>query len=231
MMSSSMITRRGLIATAAACAAVPRARAAEEAWTRQAYEAAMAKSGRHVTLSDEQFSAIQARKPAAMRMIEQYLKSHLGHADPAVLQAFQTVPREYFHYLYEEHRATPGEAYETNPKTLGFGLRFRTFGLSRPGLHDAGLPAETWRHHARDRDRQRVPECCAVTHRRAQPVDRNHRAAGARGGQDLGAARLYQRGRARRRRLLRVAGGRRRFSISSSSPALPNTRRRNCSPS
>ena len=123
MNPSSTITRRGLIATAAACAAMPRARAAEEGWTRQAYEEAMAKSGRHVSLSDEQFAAIQARKPAAMRMIEQYLTSHLGHADPAVLKAFQTVPREYFHYLYEEHRATPGEAYESNPKpwALGYG--------------------------------------------------------------------------------------------------------------
>ncbi len=83
----------------------------------------MSRSGRHVSLTDAQFEAIQARKPAALRMIEQYLKSHLGSADPAVMKAFATVPREYFHYLYEEHRATPGDAYESSPKpwALGYG--------------------------------------------------------------------------------------------------------------
>jgi protein-L-isoaspartate(D-aspartate) O-methyltransferase len=83
----------------------------------------MARSGRHVSLTDDQFAAIQARKPAAMRMIRQYLISHLGSADPAVLAAFQTVPREYFHYIYSEHRATPGDAYEATPKpwALGYG--------------------------------------------------------------------------------------------------------------
>jgi protein-L-isoaspartate(D-aspartate) O-methyltransferase len=117
------ITRRGLIAGGAAFAAAGRAHATASDWNRHAYEAAMAKSGRPVSLTDDQFNAIQARKPAAMRMIEQYLKSHLGSADPAVLKAFQDVPREYFHYIYSEHRATPGEAYEANPKpwALGYG--------------------------------------------------------------------------------------------------------------
>lgn len=84
---------------------------------------AMAKSGRPVDLSDTQFNAIQARKPAAMKRIEQYLKERLGAADPAVMQAFQEVPREYFHYQYDAHRATPGDAYEENPKpwALGYG--------------------------------------------------------------------------------------------------------------
>ncbi len=33
------------------------------------------------------------------------------------------MPREYFHYLYDQHRATPGDAYEANPKpwALGYG--------------------------------------------------------------------------------------------------------------
>ena len=83
----------------------------------------MAKSGRPVSLSDSQFQAIQARKPAAMRRIESYLKDHLGSADPAVVAAFEAVPREYYHYLYSDHRAAPGEAYEENPKpwALGYG--------------------------------------------------------------------------------------------------------------
>jgi protein-L-isoaspartate(D-aspartate) O-methyltransferase len=126
-MRTSLISRRRLLAAAAASGLVPArfANASEgaAAWTREAYEQAMARSGRHVSLTDAQFDAIQARKPAAMRMIEQYLKSHLGSADPAVLKAFRTVPREYFHYMYDEHRATPGDAYESNPKpwALGYG--------------------------------------------------------------------------------------------------------------
>lgn len=113
----AVLARRGLAAEAAAAAA------AASGWTRIAYETAMARSGRHVSLTEAQFDAIQARKPAAMRRIEAYLKSHLGHADPAVMAAFEKVPREYFHYLYDQHRATPGDAYEANPKpwALGYG--------------------------------------------------------------------------------------------------------------
>jgi protein-L-isoaspartate(D-aspartate) O-methyltransferase len=58
-----------------------------------------------------------------MKLIESYLTSHLGSADPAVLAGFEAVPREYFHYQYDAHRATPGDAYEENPKpwALGYG--------------------------------------------------------------------------------------------------------------
>ena len=40
-----------------------------------------------------------------------------------MLAAFEAVPREYFHYEYPEHRATPGDAYEDPPKpwALGYG--------------------------------------------------------------------------------------------------------------
>jgi len=120
------LTRRGLVsAAAAACLARPgwAAPTVTTAWTKAAYEKAMAESGRPVSLTDAQFAAIQARKPAAMRLIESYLKAHLGNADPAVMAAFEAVPREYFHYIYSEHRATPGEAYEDTPKpwALGYG--------------------------------------------------------------------------------------------------------------
>jgi protein-L-isoaspartate(D-aspartate) O-methyltransferase len=120
------LTRRSLI-TAAAVAApallVRRARATELNWTRQAYEDAMEKSGRPVSLTDAQFNAIQARRPAALQRIQSYLKEHLNHADPAVMAAFATVPREYYHYVYSERRATPGDAYEENPKpwAIGYG--------------------------------------------------------------------------------------------------------------
>lgn len=105
-------------------AAVPGGRAAAAgAWTRAAYEAAMRESGRPVSLTDAQFDAIQRRKPAALRRIESYLKERLGTADPAVMAAFEAVPREYFHYIYSDRRATPGDAYEDTPKpwALGYG--------------------------------------------------------------------------------------------------------------
>jgi len=121
--SGGAISRRGLIAGAAALAASRQAFAAPDAWTHEAYVAAMRASGRPVNQTQAQFDAIQARKPAAMKRIEAYLKQHLGAADPAVMAAFEAVPRDYFHYYYEAHQATPGDAYEEVPKpwALGYG--------------------------------------------------------------------------------------------------------------
>jgi protein-L-isoaspartate(D-aspartate) O-methyltransferase len=135
------IGRRGLIASASALAAMPAfgdsapavapavprlATAATpngKPWDKAAFQAAMAQSGRPVSLSDAQFAAIQARKPAAMKMIESYLKMRLGAADPLVLAAFQAMPREYYHYNYVEHRSTCGDAYDNpaKPWALGYG--------------------------------------------------------------------------------------------------------------
>ena len=83
----------------------------------------MRKSGRPIDISQGQFDAIQARKPAAMARIASYLKDRLGSADPAVMRAFEALPREYYHYNYAERRALSGEAYETDPKpwALGYG--------------------------------------------------------------------------------------------------------------
>jgi protein-L-isoaspartate(D-aspartate) O-methyltransferase len=110
------------MSAAGALALAPRLGAAA-AWTRSAYETAMNASGRPVNLTDAQFEAIQKRKPAALKHIEGYLKERLGAADPTVMAAFEAVPREYFHYIYSEHRATPGDAYESDPKpwALGYG--------------------------------------------------------------------------------------------------------------
>ena len=124
---SGPITRRGLISTAAAAALIRPAFAAPGSppgtWNREAYETAMRASGRPVSLTEAQFDAIQARKPAAMKRIEAYLKDRLHTPDPRVMAAFQVVPREYFHYVYSEHRAAPGEAYESEPKpwAIGYG--------------------------------------------------------------------------------------------------------------
>ena len=144
------LTRRGFVAGAAGAllgggpaGAVP-GTAPAAPWTRQAYEQAMAKSGRPVDLTEAQFQAIQARKPAAMRHIESYLKERLGSADPAVMAAFQTVPREYFHYMYEGHHATPGDAYEAEPKpwALGYGSALSDF-LGQAYMTQVAHPKET----------------------------------------------------------------------------------------
>jgi protein-L-isoaspartate(D-aspartate) O-methyltransferase len=142
-----------VIAAAAATAFVGSARAAPASgWTRDAYEQAMQRSGRPVSLTDAQFQAIQNRKPAAMRLIEHYLKEHLGTADPRVVAAFQAVPREYFHYLYSEHRATPGDAYEETPKpwALGYGSALSDYlgqaymtQVAKPGPNDVTLEIGT----------------------------------------------------------------------------------------
>jgi protein-L-isoaspartate(D-aspartate) O-methyltransferase len=118
----STITRRGVISLAGGVC-LPRLTRAASSWTRSAYETAMNASGRPVSLTDAQFDAIQNRKRAMLTRIEAYLKERLGAADPAVMAAFAAVPREYFHYIYSERRATPGDAYETDPKPwpLGYG--------------------------------------------------------------------------------------------------------------
>ena len=87
------------------------------------YAEAMRKSGRPTDITESQFAAIQARKPAAMKRIEDYLTARLGTADPAVMRAFQEVPREYYHYSYPDHRSEAGVAYEADPKpwALGYG--------------------------------------------------------------------------------------------------------------
>ncbi|HEY4040703.1 MAG TPA: protein-L-isoaspartate O-methyltransferase [Rhodopila sp.] len=115
------ITRRGVISATAASVLPPAASRSAPVWTRAAYEQAMRQSGRPASVTDAQFDAIQRRKLAAMARIDAYLKDHFGRADPAVMAAFEAVPREYYHYEYPDHRATPGDAYEDTPKPWGLG--------------------------------------------------------------------------------------------------------------
>ena len=121
----SLLPRRAVLAGAMALPAGAARAAVDVAagWTRTAYEEAMARSGRPVSLTDAQFAAIQARRGPALARIAGYLKERLGSADPAVMEAFAKVPREYYHYQYAEHRAVPGEAYEDTPKpwAIGYG--------------------------------------------------------------------------------------------------------------
>jgi protein-L-isoaspartate(D-aspartate) O-methyltransferase len=165
---ASTINRRQLIMGTAALAAIPELALATNStpapvlttpptpnnkpWTRPAFEAAMAASGRPVTLTDAQFDAIQTRKQPAMKLISSYLQMRLGHADPAVLAGFQAVPREYFHYLYSEHRATCGDAYDQPPKpwAIGYGSALSDYlgqaymtQVCKPGPNDVSLEIGT----------------------------------------------------------------------------------------
>ncbi len=146
------LSRRAFAATALVAAMVRPALASPSTWNRAAYEEAMRASGRPVSLTDAQFAAIQARKPAAIKRINQYLIERLGSADPRVMAAFEVVPREYYHYLYSEHRATPGEAYEDTPKpwALGYGSALSDYlgqaymtQIARPAPGDVTLEVGT----------------------------------------------------------------------------------------
>jgi protein-L-isoaspartate(D-aspartate) O-methyltransferase len=121
-------------------------------WTREAFEAAMAAGGRPVSLTDAQFDAIQARRGPALKLIKSYLEMRLGSADPAVLAGFAAVPREYYHYIYSEHRSTCGDAYDQPPKpwAIGYGSALSDYlgqaymtQVCKPGPTDVSLEIGT----------------------------------------------------------------------------------------
>ncbi len=121
-------------------------------WTRAAFETAMEAGGRPVTLTDAQFNAIQARRGPALKLIADYLKMRLGTADPAVLAGFASVPREYYHYIYSEHRSTCGDAYDQPPKpwAIGYGSALSDYlgqaymtQVCKPGPNDVSLEIGT----------------------------------------------------------------------------------------
>jgi protein-L-isoaspartate(D-aspartate) O-methyltransferase len=156
-------TRRGLIASAAALTLAPslaNAAAPAHAWTRAAYEAAMRASGRPAHITDAAFDAIQKRKGPAVERIRRYLTERFGAADPRVVEAFQTVPREYYHFNYAGKGAKPGlfgvarpeDAYEENPKpwAIGYGSALSDYlgqaymtQLCKPGPNDVTLEIGT----------------------------------------------------------------------------------------
>ncbi|MBU1348012.1 MAG: protein-L-isoaspartate O-methyltransferase [Alphaproteobacteria bacterium] len=92
-----------------------------EPWTWARFNAAMAASERPHALSEAQFNEIQARKPAAIQRIKTYLDGRFGAADPAVMQAFESVPRDFYHYAYASQASTAYQAYEANPKPWAIG--------------------------------------------------------------------------------------------------------------
>lgn len=117
------LATRALAQTTTPPAAATPSVAAPAKWTREAYIAAMQASGRPHDITAAAFDAIQKRKDGALKQIDRYLAQRFGKADPAVLKAFDVLPREYYHYHYAEKRALGGDAYEGEPKpwAIGYG--------------------------------------------------------------------------------------------------------------
>jgi len=92
-----------------------------EPWTYTRFNAAMQASERPHAISEAQFNEIQARKPAAIERIRTYLDSRFGAHDPKVVQAFESVPRDFYHYAYASDASTAYQAYEADPKPWAIG--------------------------------------------------------------------------------------------------------------
>lgn len=92
-------------------------------WTWRAYQEAMRQSGRRADLPEKDFNDLQARKTQALAAIERYLTRRFGHADPGVLRAFKELPREYYHWDYQNRRSFAATCYEPAPKpwAIGYG--------------------------------------------------------------------------------------------------------------
>lgn len=111
-----------LAATSALAADAP-AKPAAGAWTFERYQAVMKESGRKVNIDEKTFNELQVRKQAALKNIERYLTERLGKADPVVLKAFEQIPREYYHYHYQNNNSFAAQTYEESAKpwAIGYG--------------------------------------------------------------------------------------------------------------
>jgi len=116
------LNRRGFALGAACAALTPSPAAADAEWSFERAQKAWADSGRESGLTSESFDAIQRRKPNIVNEVEILLRHHFGAADPAILQAFRDVPREYYHYHYGRKAAFATEAYEPNARPWSIGL-------------------------------------------------------------------------------------------------------------
>ncbi len=94
-----------------------------EGWDFAAFKRMMELSGRPVQLDERELARIQARKPAYLKIVSNYLQRMAESVDPSVLKAFEEVPREYFTYNYEKQRSFADMAYESSPHpwAVGFG--------------------------------------------------------------------------------------------------------------
>lgn len=112
-----------LVPLAASGLWIPGRAAANTGWSYDKYVEAYKASGRNPGLSAEAFARLQVRREAGLKRIEQYLKSRFGDADPLVMKAFGTVPREYYHHDYAGRRSFSEAAWEAEAKpwAIGFG--------------------------------------------------------------------------------------------------------------
>jgi len=90
-------------------------------WTYKKYLKAFKKSKRPTHLTASEFEKVQERKPAMIKDIRHYLYRKFGEADPRLLQAFQDLPREYFHFDYQGGVDFSKTAYEYPPRTWALG--------------------------------------------------------------------------------------------------------------
>jgi protein-L-isoaspartate(D-aspartate) O-methyltransferase len=96
----------------------------QQSWGYSAYTQAMQQSGRDPgSLDESAFLAAQQRKQRVLAQIKAMLTHAFGSADPAILKAFQEVPREYYMYDYEAGHNLGKAAYEQPAREwkIGYG--------------------------------------------------------------------------------------------------------------
>jgi protein-L-isoaspartate(D-aspartate) O-methyltransferase len=87
--------------------------AQNRAWAFSSYENAMSGSGRDLgSMNESTFETAQQRKQKYLDEIQRMLLRDFGQADPLVMNAFASVPREYYMYNYETGRNMGPGAYE-----------------------------------------------------------------------------------------------------------------------
>ena len=98
--------------------------AQKHAWEFTSYENAMSSSGRDLgSMSQGSFETAQGRKQKYLDAIRAMLTRDFGGVDPAVMRAFEEVPREYYMYNYETGRNMGSSAYEVPAQEwkIGYG--------------------------------------------------------------------------------------------------------------
>jgi protein-L-isoaspartate(D-aspartate) O-methyltransferase len=98
--------------------------ASQPDWNYERYQTLMKESGRKPGISETTFNELRERRKEAIKITEKYLTERLGKADPAVLRAFEQLPREYYHYNYQTGSSIAGVAYEIDnikPWAIGYG--------------------------------------------------------------------------------------------------------------
>jgi protein-L-isoaspartate(D-aspartate) O-methyltransferase len=108
-----MSSKRTYLISLILCIGLSPSFAQTQVWDYSAYTKAMTESGRQIGAMDaKSFLAVQDRKKKVLADIKTRLIKDFGAADPAILKAFEEVPREYFQYNYETEANFGQSAYE-----------------------------------------------------------------------------------------------------------------------